>query len=209
MWIFIYNYCQCILYRKISCLNVIFTPRRCCNIHEKQGSGRAGIFGDPSHYLKLDQKCRSTWCLSNSIQSWLRGSCSHWDFDSSLPSPPPKKKWFWSLGKFLEKCWICSWDWSLGKLPQKWWAQLQHWIFHGFRDHSHPQGLGDLGSISGYPKFCSSWKTAQELCPHPWELLWIPWDFPSLAFNSLSLQGEPLDSNCSSLGNSQIHKKYL
>lgn len=125
------------------------------------------------------------------------------------PPPPPKKKWFWSLGKFLEKCWICSWDWSLGKLPQKWWAQLQHWIFHGFRDHSHPQGLGDLGSISGYPKFCSSWKTAQELCPHPWELLWIPLDFPSLSFNSLSLQGELLDSNCSSLGNSQIHKKYL
>lgn len=137
------------------------------------------------------------------------------------PLPPPKKKWFWSLGKFLEKCWICSWDWSLGKLPQKWWAQLQHWIFHGFRDHSHPQGLGDLASISGYPKFCSSRKHPRSFAhilgncfEFPWislplplipslskESSWIPiaapWEIPKFIKNTFNLLfwGDILEAN--------------
>lgn len=147
-------------------------------------------------------------CAVYQFQNWLHGSYSHWDFDPSLPK---KNQCFWSLGKFLEKCWISSWDWSLEKLTQQWWRALQHWIFHGFRDHSQPQWWGKFGFWFHFrlSQILLQLENTTRALPHPWELLWIPFNFPPLSFHSLSLQGERLDSNPSSLGNSHMNKKCI
>lgn len=120
MWVFIYNYWKCIMFRKNKIVKCIWNLFKEVLYQGSRVPSGAWTFWCTSHYLKCwELSCGSGCCISRASENvpfspshhnCVRGSCLHCPLGLSLPTapiptlPPPKKcislLGEWEVGEF-------------------------------------------------------------------------------------------------------------